>query len=308
MINFRYHIVSLMAVFLALSVGIAVGVTLRPSVDEGLNQQAAQDRKQVQDLRAELDRRNRLDDYRDTWATRVGTVVTAGALTGDRVALIAMPDAPPTVIRSLVVAVAAAGGSVTQTARVDEGAFDPAQAEEVSQTLKALAPELGLADSASTATQLGTALGQVLLSPQVEDRSPAAEELRRALTRGGLASIDDDSRAQAQLAVVVTSEAPDPRPDPTVTAAHVELQLGLKSSARGVVVAGPNSTGIEGTDVLAIRANAAAADELSTVDVADLPGGVATVVLAGKEQQLGRTGHYGALTDADAPLPELPVR
>ena len=36
MINFRYHIVSLMAVFIALSVGIAVGVSLSPSVDQGL--------------------------------------------------------------------------------------------------------------------------------------------------------------------------------------------------------------------------------------------------------------------------------
>ena len=50
MINFRYHIVSLMAVFIALSVGIAVGVSLSPSVDQGLLQQAAQDRKQVTDL------------------------------------------------------------------------------------------------------------------------------------------------------------------------------------------------------------------------------------------------------------------
>ena len=34
-----------------------------------------------------------------------------------------------------------------------------------------------------------------------------------------------------------------------------------------------------------------------------------TVVLAGKEQLLGRAGrHYGALAEADAPLPELPVR
>ena len=48
MINFRYHIVSLMAVFIALSVGIAVGVSLSPSVDQGIIAQAAQDRKQVQ--------------------------------------------------------------------------------------------------------------------------------------------------------------------------------------------------------------------------------------------------------------------
>jgi hypothetical protein len=82
LINFRYHIVSLMAVFLALAVGIAVGVTLRPSVDEGLAAQAAQDRKQVQDLRAELSRRAALDEYREVWASRVGEVVTTGMLAG----------------------------------------------------------------------------------------------------------------------------------------------------------------------------------------------------------------------------------
>ncbi|MET0692865.1 MAG: copper transporter, partial [Propionibacteriaceae bacterium] len=78
MINFRYHIVSLMAVFLALSVGIVLGVTLRGPVDEGLVTQAEQDRKQVQDLRTELDRRNALDEYRDAWAQRTGKELTAG--------------------------------------------------------------------------------------------------------------------------------------------------------------------------------------------------------------------------------------
>ena len=99
MINFRYHIVSLMAVFIALSVGIAVGVSLSPSVDQGLLQQAAQDRKQVTDLRAELDRRKALDDYRNAYDEQVGTAVTAGVLNGQRVAMVAMPDAPASVVR-----------------------------------------------------------------------------------------------------------------------------------------------------------------------------------------------------------------
>ena len=76
MINFRYHIVSLMAVFIALSVGIAVGVSLSPSVDQGLLQQAAQDRKQVTDLRAELDRRKALDDYRNATGEQLSSVLS----------------------------------------------------------------------------------------------------------------------------------------------------------------------------------------------------------------------------------------
>ena len=39
------------------------------------------------------------------------------------------------------------------------------------------------------------------------------------------------------------------------------------------------------------------------MDVADLTSGVTTVILAGKEQLLGRQGHYGALSKADAPVP-----
>src|SRR6476469_5460666 len=98
MINFRYHIVSLMAVFLALSVGIVIGVTLRPSVDTGLTQQAEQDRKTVQDLRAESDRRNAVEEYSDAYAARVNPMITAGLLSGEHVALIVMPDAPSAVV------------------------------------------------------------------------------------------------------------------------------------------------------------------------------------------------------------------
>jgi len=76
-----------------------------------------------------------------------------------------------------------------------------------------------------------------------------------------------------------------------------------------VVVAGPNSEDLEGTDVLAVRSDPTAVDLLSTVDVADLTSGVTTSVLAGREQLNGSAGrHYGALAKADAPLPDLPVR
>ena len=124
MINFRYHIVSLMAVFIALSVGIAVGVSLSPSVDQGLLQQAAQDRKQVADLRAELDRRKALDNYRNAYDEQVGAAVTAGVLNGQRVAMVAMPDAPASVLRSISDAVVGAGGTVVRDVKVNAEAFE----------------------------------------------------------------------------------------------------------------------------------------------------------------------------------------
>jgi Copper transport outer membrane protein, MctB len=308
LINFRYHIVSLMAVFIALSVGIAVGVSLSPSVDQGLLQQAAQDRKQVSDLRAELDRRKALDNYRNAYDDQVGEAVTAGVLNGQRVAMVAMPDAPASVVRSISNAVVVAGGTVVRDVKVNAEAFDAANAEDVTDALGNYFGPLGLDDTMSAATRLGVAVGRSIGSKEVEDRDALAIAVGESLERRGLVTISKESAAQAQLIVVVAAPASDPRPSPEELTAHVQFDVGLTTRA-GVVLAGPNSEDIEGTDVLAARSDPTAVDSLSTVDVADLSSGVTTVVLAGKERLLGRPSqHYGALAKADAPLPELPVR
>jgi hypothetical protein len=308
MINFRYHIVSLMAVFMALAVGIAAGVSLGPSVDQGLQQQAAQDRKTVNELRAEVDRRNALDEYREAYEQRVGDVIIEGALTGVRVALVIMPDAPSSVVQAVGVAIATAGGTVVREAEVRPDSFDPAKTGAVDKALQPWSGSLGLNDTMSSSTKVGTALARSIASGQVEDRDQLALDVADALDSGGLVSINRGSTAQAQLLIVVTAEAPTQPPTTDQPTAHLQFDVALTDRA-AVVLAGPNSREIEGTDVLAVRSDASASNVLSTVDVADLSSGVATTVLAGKELLLNRKGrHYGALARADAPLPNLPVR
>ncbi len=308
MINFRYHIVSLMAVFIALSVGIAVGVSLSPSVSRGLIDQAAQDRKQLTDLRAELERRKALDSYREAYEQRAGQVLTAGVLDGSRVVLVSMPDAPRDVVQSINAAVTQAGGSVVGDVRVSAGVFDPEQADEVKAALAPYSEQLQLTDAMSPATMTGLAVGRAVATRGSAERDALAVQLGDALVSAGLVALSKDVSAQAELAIVVAAPSPDVRPPAESLVAHVQFDLGLKLHA-AVVVAGPNSEAIEGTDVLQIRNDPTAVDQLSTVDVADLGSGVTTSVLAGKEQLLGRIGrHYGALTNADAPAPDLPVR
>ena len=308
MINFRYHIVSLMAVFLALSVGIVLGVTLRGPVDEGLVQQAAQDRRQVQDLRTELDRRDALDDYREAWAARTGTQVASEMLAQCSVAIVAMPDAPNGVVDALSTAVTQAGGTLTHTVKINADVFDPSKADAVNAALEPFASELQLTDDMSPARRFGLAVGRANLAQQRTDLDPTAVDISEALTDAGLVTADGRSEETAELAIVVTAQATDPPATAELLESHVELDVALKSRAGGVVIAGPNSEDIQGTDVLSVRDVSDSADLLSTVDVADLSSGVATTIMAGKEQLLGRHGHYGALTKADAPLPQLPVR
>jgi len=308
LINFRYHIVSLMAVFLALSVGIVLGVTLRGPVNEGLVQQAAQDRKQVTDLRAELDRRDALDDYREAWAVRSGKELSAGLLAERSVAIIAMPDAPTSVVDALGTAVTDAGGTVTHTVKINADVFDTTKAAALTKALSRYNGQLEVAESMSNGTRFGLALGRAVLGKQALERDTLAAELTKSLTDARLVTMDGRSTGQAELALVVSAEATEPRPVPEQLNDHVQMDVALKRHALGVVIAGPNSDNIDGTDVLTARTDAAAGDAISTVDVADLSSGVTTTIMAGKEQLLGRQGHYGALTRADAPMPQLPVR
>lgn len=312
MINFRYHIVSLMAVFLALAVGIAVGVSLSPSVDEGILTQAQQDRNQVTALRAELTRRDNLDAYRSTYEQRTGQLVLAGEMPDARVALVVMPDAPGAVVTAISDAVAQSGGRVVSQVKVNENVFDPAQAAGVDSALAELRP-LGLTDAMSPATKVGWGLSRAFGSRTATARDDYARTVGRTLSSAGLVDVRQDSGDAAQLVVVVTAPTVVPAPAADVTTAHVQLETGIRaqggtSERVGVVVAGPNSDGLDGTDVGAIRTTSDASAELSTVDVADLPSGVVTTVLAGKEQMLGRQGHYGALARADDALPAVPVR
>jgi len=307
-INFRYHVVSLMAVFLALAVGIGVGVALAPSVSQGLNAQAEQDRRQVVELRSEVDRLNALNSYRDEYAKRVGRPVTAGALSGVDVAVVAMPDAPAEVVQSVVDAVGGAGGSVVRRVKVDQDVFDPTRTAQVQTALAPYRDDLGLADDMTAATQVGRALSYAVAVKGDAGRDQQAVQVGRALDSAGLVDLGDGSARGAQLVVVVTAVASDPQPAPELLQSHVQLDVGLAVHASGVVVAGPNSEGIEGTDVLTLRSDGAAAQVVSTVDVADLSSGITTTVLAGQERLLGRVGHYGALSRADAPLPTLPIR
>ena len=308
MINFRYHIVSLMAVFIALSVGIAVGVSLSPAVDQGLLRQAEQDRKQVTELRNEINRRNALEEYREAYDEQAGEQVIQGALRDVRVAVVSMPDAPGQVATDLIAAVATAGGTVVREVAVRPDAFDPARSEAATEALAGLAPQIPVTAEMTQAEKVGVALARSIASPQVETRDTLALALDTALTRGGFVTISRGTDVQAQLVLVVGAPATDPPVEAELLTAHVEFDLALRGRA-AVVVAGPNSAEIEGTDVLAVRLDPQGNQRLSTVDVADLSSGVVTTVLAGQEQLLGREGqHYGALARAEAPLPTLPVR
>ncbi len=92
MIDFRYHLVSIVAVFLALAIGIVVGSTaLKPAVLSGLQKTATAEKKRIDALYAQ----NRLSQNElnaaQAYAQAGEHVALNGLLDGQRVVLVTAP-------------------------------------------------------------------------------------------------------------------------------------------------------------------------------------------------------------------------
>lgn len=309
MINFRYHIVSLVAVFMALAIGIVMGVTiLGDEINEGILVQAEADRKTVQEQRDQIQKLKLLDTYRDEFAAKAATGLVKDALTGQNVAVVAMPDAPSRVVSDLESAVIDAGGNLTRTVQISDSALDPEKIDDVNKVLEPFVEPLAIAPDEPVGTKFGLVLGRGIAGaePQAPDAisTNAIDELKRSRL---VVDNGEEDAVRAQLIIVVTAPVDaDQPPAQELIDSRIQIALALLQGSRGVVLAGPNSTGIEHSDVATARSEAPARDALSTIDVADLPSGVTTVILATREQGLGGQGHYGAATASrDAIAPEI---
>ena len=114
MIDFRYHVVSLISVFLALAVGIALGAgPLKETIGDTLTGQVQQLRDEKDALRTELDDTTGALKDSETYIDAAGPQLLDGALTGRRVAVIALGDVPETTQTALDQRLDQSGATVT---------------------------------------------------------------------------------------------------------------------------------------------------------------------------------------------------
>ena len=124
MIDFRYHLVSIVAVFLALAIGIVVGSTaLKPAVLSGLQQTTAQERKQIDGLIAQNGGLKQQRDAAQQFAAASEHLLLHGLLDGQRVVLVEAPGAPGRVTTGVAAALTQAGAMVTGQVQVQQQFF-----------------------------------------------------------------------------------------------------------------------------------------------------------------------------------------
>jgi hypothetical protein len=307
-INFRYHVVSLTAVFLALAIGLVVGTAALngPVADSLRNQLTAlkndnsTKRDQVNQYREEL---NRNQDF----ATEIAPTVLNGKLTGRRLLVLALPGTSE-YVDGVVSMLTVAGATVTAKVSVQDKFFDPnvelGLLDLVNQSSQPSIPIEGLplnSDAIETASaQL--ALGLLQRSGTEQASTGDVTALLTAYTKQSFVKVDGKAVGGAEGTVII-SGAPATDQDAAKKSQSAVTVAAQFSKDRPLVVAG-DGVGA-GNLISAVRGDPTLNKAISTVDNASsVQGQLATGMATAERMVQNKVGQYGLAPGAVSLVPK----
>jgi hypothetical protein len=279
MFDFRYHALSLVAVFLALAIGILLGATIGNSLvsdaNKGLRSSLHSD---VLNARNAANQAQSQLSQRDKIISGALPMLVQGELSGQRVAIIATGSLPGSVESEVRQTVETAGGTVSSVSVFDV----PAQLDAIEQ-----------------------AAGVHGRNPTVV-QGFARRVVRSVINGTGVSlrmhrSLPDSMRGDfhgAGLVVFYHSPPPDQE-----TAQDKALREAFENGlADGLKAEGVQTVGVEEQSTDPSQVGWYKDHGMSSVDSVDLPGGQIALVFV----LTGQKGSYGVKGGA-TPLPKLPI-
>jgi hypothetical protein len=311
-IDFRYHLVSLIAVFLAVALGIVIGTTAlnEPILADIKNQVSAleNDKRSLEDrtqsLQAQLDTSDAFDEA-------VAPALVDGALAGKSVLLVVTNEGvAPETVDQLTSLIDDAGGTVSGTLTLKPEYTDPSSAAGLQSyvTGSGLPAGVELPPVDDAGQLVGSLLAQVLMIP-ADGTTPSGADVSSVMA--GLSALDvltpeGDAIAPADYAVVLTAGAFSGEDAAERNGTVAELVSALDAAGSGAVVAGDAESTAENGLVGVIRADPTLSAAVSTVDnAATAAGRISTVLALGREAD-GTSGKYGTGEDTQ-PVPPVPA-
>jgi Copper transport outer membrane protein, MctB len=305
-INFRYHVVSLTAVFLALAIGLVVGTAaLNGPVADSLKSSVDALTKDNKQLRDQVDLLTEEVNQEEEFTTEAAPLMLSNKLAGRRVLLLTTPtgrDSAEGVTKMLTTA----GAKITGRVDLRDSFADPEKSIELldlaSQATPTSVPVTDLPKNSKGAETASALLAAVLM-----DRTPTvsgADRVKVLTVYGDKGYLTQEQKVSgpAEIVVIVTGlpyvdHNADAKNDAVLT---VVEQFDKPGS---IVVAGRGSG--DGNVVSAIREDPALSKTVSTVDNGSTAQGQLVAALAVVEQiKGGRAGHYGVAAGAASLLPE----
>jgi hypothetical protein len=315
-IDFRYHLVSIVSVFMALAVGIVLGAgPLKGQISDTLTSEVTQLREDRATLRSELEAARKAATVHDDFTLEARDRLVGGTLPDAKVALVVLPNADADHTKAVRDMLRAAGASVVSQTTIRD-TWVPKDDETKAKQLQ-LANEqrraLGLPEAdAANVGPLDEVLANVLLAPDAADISDAGKAALDALAGAKLIDADAADLTRASTAVIVGAPIKgDITTERDRRAARLAgLAAAMDRAGRGAVLAEDvGVSGFEGSSsvVRAARGDAATSRALSTVDDVSLSLGQVSVVYALVEQLAGDVGQYGLGNGVSAGYPPIPA-
>jgi hypothetical protein len=311
-IDFRYHLVSLVAVFLALAAGVALGSgPLGAELSNGLLSEDDKDRETAEAQRLELSAANQVANFNDAFASAVDTSVLDGLLDGTTVTVFALPDANSATVAAVIEELQVAGADVVGKVDVAPALIDATNRTTAqnlaTQVLRGVDGVPTVAEAGSYEV-VGYAVAQGLLTTTLTGApvDAKAQEIQSAFQGADYLTYEGgDVASRGGLAVVVAgnSNAKGSQARSEVLAAMLDS---MDSLSGGLVLAGPLETQ-QNPGFIAGLLTSDAASRVSTVDMVETVAGRVVTVMALAEQAGESSGHYGAGAGADEVLPKLPI-
>lgn len=324
MIDFRYHIVSLISVFLALAVGIVLGAgPLKEAIGDTLTGEVEQLRSRAADLRDELDDAGMLLARSERALDAVAPDLLDGVLAERRVAVVVMGDTEPDVLTEVNSRLLQSGAQVSAYVQITDAWMDPetrAFRRSLTATLVGYLQVVPAPD-AGTAAELAEALAQGLTMAEADDPDVLAADaglVLELLSEAELISLDSDVTQPADAIVFVLGAIPGPTVDPDEDAADareahlaevvfpaaMQIALAAQERSTGAVVAAVGAAD-QGLLELLLDDNSVSS-QISSVALLSSLAGQVSVPLALSARIDGSVGHYGP-GDATAPMPRRVV-
>lgn len=278
----RYHATSLIAVFLALAIGILVGAEFggdaltntRRDLEHSLVGNLQDARSRADELSGELGRANEFGE-------RVYPVLTRERLKGRRVAIVAFGGLPSDATADVEEALAPTGARLVGVGVVREPVDVNGLADDLAKTRFA-----NLRTSPDALTELGTGLGRQLVIGGTLPEVVRGQLFSRA--SGAFGALD---------AVIVVRDQPQDMGSAQRTSTG-QLEEALLS---GITATHTPAVGVEKTSTDPSSVSFFQSNDLASVDDVDLPAGRLAMVFA----MLGAEGSFGVKGSADRLLPDL---
>lgn len=278
----RYHATSLIAVFIALAVGILIGAEFggdaltntRRDLERSLVGNLQDARAQVSDLNGELNKSNE-------FAQRVYPVLTRDELEGRRFAILALGGLPSDITGEVEEGLAPTGGRLVGVGVVREPVDVNGLAEDLAKTRFA-----DLRTNSDALAELGTGLGrQLMLGGTLPD-----------VVRGHLFSRASGSFGGLDGVIVVRDQPEEMGQVQDAKTDEFEEALASGITATRVPAVGVETSTDDTSNVSFFQSNG-----MASVDDVDLTAGRLAMVFA----LLGADGSFGVKGSADQLLPDL---